>query len=319
MASDTYERGMRQLGSGTHAFLQPDGGWGWNNSGLIVGEDQCLLVDTFFDLERTRELLDAVSRVSDRPIRTLVNTHHNGDHTWGNQLVEGAAIVGHVNCRDQLLASAPPDFMSALLLSPGDEGAVGYLKRAFGSFRFEGITVTPPTLTFEHELTAFVGGREVRLLYFGPGHTLGDIVVWVPDERVLYTGDLLFLGSTPLVWEGSIGNWIAAVDSMLALEPETVVPGHGPVCGPEGLREMQGYFRHVMTEGARLRDEGLPPLEAAQRLDIGPYESWTDPERLALNLMRLYLELDGRPAHTPVDPLEAFGAMAALAQTRFSR
>src|SRR5687768_4749180 len=98
-----YERGMAQVGETTHAFLQPDGGWGWSNAGLIVGDEDAVLVDTFFDLANTRELLDAVAETTDRTLRTLVNTHHNGDHCWGNQLVEGATIVGHRHCRAELL------------------------------------------------------------------------------------------------------------------------------------------------------------------------------------------------------------------------
>jgi cyclase len=308
-----YERGITKAGATTFAYLQPSGGWGWSNAGLIVGQEEAVLVDTFFDLKTTRDLLDGVREVTDVPIATLVNTHHNGDHCWGNQLVEGATIVGHANCREELVSGASPAFIAGMLQAEGDGGAVGYFKRAFGSFDFSGIEVTPPTVTFEDALTLHLDGRPLHLLHFGPAHTLGDIAVWVPDERVLFCGDLLFLGSTPLVWEGSLTNWIVAVDSLLALEPEVVVPGHGPTCGPEGLREMQGYLQHVVSEGARLREEGLPVLEAARRIDLGRYASWADSERIALNLMRLDLELAGHPAHTRVDPFEAFNAMAEVA------
>lgn len=311
-----YERGLTQTGPATYAYLQPDGGWGWSNAGLIVADGESVLVDTFFDLPTTRTLLDAVERVSRGPIATLVNTHHNGDHCWGNQLVGARTIVGHVNCREELIGGTQPALLAALLETPGEDGAVGYFKRAFGAFDFSGIEVTPPTVTFEDSLAVHAGERELQALYFGPAHTLGDVAVWVPDERVLFCGDLLFLGSTPLVWEGSLTNWITAVDALLALEPDVVVPGHGPVCGPDGLREMQRYLQHIVAEGARLRDMGLPPLEAARRIDLGPYATWHDSERIALNMLRLDLELAGQPAHTRIDPFEAFGAMAELAAVR---
>jgi len=309
---ESYDRGLVQTSERTYTFLQPDGGWGWSNAGLIVGDDEAILVDTFFDLANTRELLDAIERTVDRPVRRLVNTHHNGDHCWGNQLVEDATIVGHKHCRDAMLA-VPPSFLAAVKAGDDDTDAVRYLKRAFEPFDFNGIEVTPPTVTFEDNLSLYLGPREIRLQYFGPCHTLGDVAVWVPDERVLFCGDLLFYGSTPLVWEGSLHNWIDTVDALLELDPRVVVPGHGPVTGADGLRAMQDYLRLVVTEGRRLKEQGLGPLDAAGELDLGDYAGWKDSERIALNFMRLWLELDGRPASEPVNTGEAFAAMAALA------
>lgn len=307
-----YERGLTQVGETTHCFLQPDGGWGWANSGLIVGDREAVLVDTFFDLANTRDLLDAVRETTDRPIRTLVNTHHNPDHTWGNQLVEGATIVGHHLCRDELLTAAPPSLMTGILDSEEETDVIRYFKRAFSPFDFGGIEVTPPTVTFEHAMSIYLGSREVRLLYYGPCHTLSDIAVWVPDGRVLFCGDLLFYRSTPLVWEGSLHNWIATVDALLELGPSVVVPGHGPVTDARGLRDMQDYLKLVVDEGRVLKEKGLTPLDAATEIDLGRFAEWKDAERLALNLIRLWMEIDGKPATERVNAFEAFGAMAQL-------
>jgi cyclase len=308
----TYPRGLVQVGENTYAFLQPDGGWGWSNAGLIIGPQEAILVDTFFDLAKTQELLDAVRSVTDRPIRTVVNTHHNGDHCWGNQLVEGATVVGHQECRAGLLTSATPSMLSSF--AQGQQNGVGaYLKKAFDPFDFTGISLVPPAVTFEDKLSLHLGESEIRLEYFGPCHTLGDIVAWVPYDRVLFAGDLAFIGSTPLVWEGSLVNWISTVESLLALDPMAIVPGHGPITDAAGLRAMQAYLEHVVSEGAKLKEKGLTPGEAAREIDIDPYTDWKDPERLVLNLMRLWLELDGKPATERIDPFEAFGAMASLA------
>ena len=309
-----YERGLVQVGPTTHAFLQPDGSWGWSNAGLVVGDESAVLVDTFFDLPNTRELLDAVHGATDRPVRTLVNTHHNGDHTFGNQLVDGATIVGHSRCREELLRGASPALLAAAAEAPDGPGAAGYLKKAFAPFDFGGIALVPPTVTFDDSLTLHSGDREIQLRYFGPCHTLGDIAAWVPDERVLFAGDLAFIGSTPLVWEGSLINWIATVDRMLVLEPDVIVPGHGPVTDAEGLRAMDGYLRLVVSEGSKLKDAGLSPEQAAAEIDLGPYADWKDSERLVLNLMRLWRELDGDPPETRIDALEAFAAMDAYAR-----
>jgi glyoxylase-like metal-dependent hydrolase (beta-lactamase superfamily II) len=307
-----YQRGLVRLSDHCYAFLQPDGGWGWANAGLVVGEEEAVLVDTLFDLRNTRDLLDAVAETVDRPISRVVNTHHNGDHCWGNQLVEGATIIGHHRCRDGMLA-LPPALLAAASRSDDDRPAARYLRHAFESFDFEGIEVTAPTVTFEDALSMFLGPREIRLMYFGPCHTLGDIAAWYPDERVLFCGDLLFYGSTPLVWEGSLQNWIDTVDALVELEPEVVVPGHGPVTDAGGLVAMQDYLRLVVTEGRRLKEGALSPIEAAVEIDLGDYATWADPERIGLNLMRLWLELDGVPASTPVNTGDAFAAMARIA------
>jgi glyoxylase-like metal-dependent hydrolase (beta-lactamase superfamily II) len=312
----TYERGLVQVGDHTYAFLQPDGGWGWSNAGLIVGNNEAILVDTFMDLANTRELLDSVERATDRPVRNLVNTHHNGDHTWGNQLVEGARVIGHHRCRAELISGTQPTMLAALKNADDAEGALGYMKKAFAPFDFSGIDLVPPTVTFEDRLWLHPGGVGVQLEYFGPCHTLGDIVAWVPDERVLFAGDLAFIGCTPLVWEGSILNWIETVEALIALRPNVIVPGHGPVTDVDGLRSMEMYLRHLVSAGAALKEKGLTPLEASYELDLGPYEAWKEPERVVLNLMRLWLELDGHRASERIDGLSAFDAMATYAAQR---
>jgi cyclase len=312
-----YARGLVQVGERTYAYLQPDGGWGWSNAGLIVGDNEAVLIDTFFDLAHTQELLDAARGVTDLPIRKIVNTHHNGDHCWGNQLVEGATVIGHHRCRTEMLTSASPSLLAGLRNAPTNgDGAVNYLKRAFEPFDFSGIELVPPTVTFEDRLWLHPGGTSVRLEYFGPCHTLGDIVAYSPDEGVLFAGDIAFIGSTPLVWEGSLLNWIETIGQITALKPRVIVPGHGPVTDIEGLRSMEAYLGHVVAQGAELKDRGLTPAQAARELDIGAYAEWTDPERLVLNLMRLWLELDGKRASERIDAMDGFTAMAELAADR---
>jgi cyclase len=314
-----YSRGLVQVGERTYAFLQPDGGWGWSNAGLVVGDNEAVLIDTFFDLAKTRELLDAVRTVTDLPIRKVVNTHHNGDHCFGNQLVEGATVIGHYRCRAEMLTSASPALIASLADAPASQnGAVGYLKRAFEPFDFRGIEIVPPTVTFEDRLWLHPGGTSIRLEYFGPCHTLGDIVAFVGDERVLFAGDIAFIGSTPLVWEGSLLNWIETISRINALKPRVIVPGHGPITDMEGLRSMAAYLGHVVAQGAELKDKGLTPQQASLEMDVGQYEHWTDPERLVLNLMRLWLELDGQRPSTRIDVTTGFDAMAELRSVRMS-
>ena len=293
----------------TYAYVQPDGGWGLSNAGLVVGGDgEALLVDTFFDLQLTQRLLDALPA---RPT-VVVNTHYNGDHCWGNELVADARIVAHAQCREQLVNGPQPSFLAGMLAADaGGDPTLTYLQQGLGRFSFADITVVPPTEVFDSgSYSLDVGSRAVELFHYGPAHTLGDVVAWVPDERVLFGGDLAFFDVCPLVWDGTVSNWLAALDAMRALDPLVVVPGHGPVGGPERLEELAGYFRLVQEQGRALHDGGVPVEEAVARVRLGSYADWVDIERTALNLIQVYRELDGDDAPPP-DAFTAFGAMAA--------
>jgi cyclase len=243
MAARGYTRGLHEVGDGVYAWLQPDGSWGWSNAGLVVDGDASLLVDTLFDLRLTGEMLDAMRRAvpAAADIDLVVNTHANGDHCWGNQLVRDAEIVGSRRCAEEM-AELPPSLLAALMADP-PEGPTGDLvRRMFGAFDFDGIEVVPPTTTFDGELTLEVGGTEVRLIEVGPAHTRGDVVVHVPAHDVVFTGDILFNGGHPIVWAGPVANWTAACDRIVGLAPATAVRGHAPRRGRP--RSARGRPRH---------------------------------------------------------------------------
>ena len=311
MADWRYEKGLHELGNGCYAWLQPDGSWGWSNAGLIRDGDASLLVDTLFDLPLTREMLAAMRRVTDAaPIRTLVNTHANGDHCWGNELVTGAEIVASRACAEEL-GQLEPDTMAALLESDELGPAGAFLRKIFGAFDFRGITLTPPTRTFEGELTVQVGAREVRLIEVGPAHTRGDVLVHVPADRTVFTGDILFIGGTPIVWEGPISNWVRACDRILAMDVETIVPGHGPVTDKKGVEGVKRYLEFVSEQASLRYEAGLSVAEAAADIALGEFSSWTDRERIAVNVQTAYRELG---SDTRANTVELFTLMAQLAR-----
>lgn len=311
-----YAKGLHDLGNGCFAWLQPDGSWGWSNAGLVADGEATLLVDTLFDLPLTAEMLaamrDAVPAAS--RIEVLVNTHANGDHCFGNELVSGAAIVASKACAEDM-GEAPPAMLAALVANADQLGEAGaFFREIFGGFAFEGITLTPPTETFEGEQRRRVGDKAVQLIEVGPAHTRGDVLVHVPDERVVYTGDILFAGGHPIMWEGPVANWVAACDRILAMDIETVVPGHGPLCGKDAVRALRGYLVDVERE-ARLRfDAGLPLREAVRDISLDAYDAWGDGERIAVNVATLYREF-GAPGD-PLGPVELFGLMAEIARAR---
>ena len=251
MSKWQYTKGLHDLGRGCFAYLQPDGSWGWSNAGLIVSGDQTLLVDTLFDLPLTAEMLatmrDAVPAA--RRIEKLVNTHANGDHTFGNQLVEGADIIACRACADEYAVWSPSHFLkiAADWKNNGDGGAFFY--EAMGSkFDWRGLVDTPPTTVFDQTMELTVGDKKLVLTHLGPAHTRGDVLVHVPGDRILYTGDLLFVGGHPVIWEGPIGNWIKTCDYILGLDVDVIVPGHGPISEKPAVRDLKSYFEYIASE-----------------------------------------------------------------------
>jgi cyclase len=310
-----YERGAHEVGDGLWAYLQPDGGWGWSNAGLVTDGEASLLVDTLFDLLLTQRMLDELRAVAPAAasIGTVVNTHANGDHCYGNQLVADAEIVASAASAREM-DEVPPSMLAGLMRATDSLGDAGtYLRDIFGPFTFEGIEPVPPTATFDGELVLHLGDRAVRLYELGPAHTGGDVVVHVPDAGVLFTGDLVFHGGHPVVWAGPVAHWIEACDRMLALGATTVVPGHGPLSDRTCIEDQRAYFEWLVAEGTPRLEGGLAPLEAARDMAGGPYDGWGERERLVVNLTALARDLGQDPAD---DVLTLFGGMAALARDR---
>jgi cyclase len=302
---------LREIGNDVYTCLQPDRGLGWSNSGLI-NRGGGLVVDTFWDLPHTRQLIEQYARVWPQPARRLLNTHHNGDHCWGNQLFPQAEIIGHRRCA-AAFGHERVEMMQALRNATGSpDPATAALARALAEWDFTGITLTPPTTLIDDRMELDLDGMPVHLIYVGPAHTSGDVIVHLPRQRVVFTGDVLFRLCTPIGWDGTYDGWLRALDAIIALEPEVVVPGHGPVCGLEGPREMKAYLEYVRAEARRGFEAGLTALEAAKRIDLGPYAGWTEPERILFSVERAYRELRGEPYDAPLDALALFRGMHEL-------
>jgi glyoxylase-like metal-dependent hydrolase (beta-lactamase superfamily II) len=316
MGSAGYSKGLHDLGDGCYAWLQPDGSWGWSNAGLVVDGDASLLVDTLFDLPLTREMLAAMRAATPaaRRIDTLVNTHANGDHCFGNELVGDATIVASQACAEEM-GELPPSALAAMLEHADALGAAGaFFREIFGAFEFDGITLTPPTETFEGRATRRVGDKEVALIEVGPAHTRGDVLVHVPADGVVFTGDILFVDGHPIIWEGPIGNWVRACDAILEMRAETIVPGHGPLTDDAGVRALRDYLTTLEREARRRYEAGMPLREAMRDIALDDYASWGDGERIAVNVATLYREF-GDPAPAP-SPVDLFGWMAELRRDR---
>ncbi len=307
-----YTKGLHEVADGVWAYLQPDGGWGWSNAGLVTGEHTSLLVDTLFDLRLTGEMLGAMRRVTPaaEQIARVVNTHANGDHCYGNALMSGSEIISSVRCAEEM-AQLPPSAMAGVLRAAPTLGAAGaFLAKIFAPFSFDEISEALPTTTFEGRLDLRIGTRPVTLLEVGPAHTGGDVVVHLPDDGVVFTGDILFHGGHPIVWAGPVANWVAACDRVLELDASVVVPGHGPLATPTAVAELKGYFDYLTAEARARHDGGMTALEAARDIDLGPYAGWGEAERVVANVRALYRDFGD---DSPADVLTVMGEMAALA------
>jgi glyoxylase-like metal-dependent hydrolase (beta-lactamase superfamily II) len=296
-----YALGLYEVADRVYAYLQPDGSWGYSNAGLVAGDGESILVDTLFDLHLTAAMLDAMRPVTAiAPISTVVNTHANGDHCFGNELVEGARVVS-----SSRTAAEMTDLPASMLhgLKQLDLGTSGnrFVEEAFGPFDFAGIAMAPPTDTFQGARTLTVGGRVVELVEVGPAHTAGDVIVHVPDAATVFTGDIVFIGSTPIIWAGPVSNWLRACASIRALNPSVVVPGHGPVVGVDAMDPLESYLTWLHAEASARADAGMSALEAAFDIELGDYAEWLDSERIVINTDAIFAEV--RPGHQRLDAL----------------
>ena len=300
-----------ELAPQVFACLQKDEGLGCSTSGFVRGEGG-VVIDTFWDLAHTKQLKALYAGVSAAPVRRVVNTHRNGDHCWGNQLFEGAEIIGHRLAAEHFHREQPEMMQMLRNATDSPDPRAAAMARRLQRFDFSGIVPTPPTTLVEDRLELDVGGIVVHLIYVGPAHTAGDLLVHLPAERVVFAGDVLFRLCTPIGWEGTTARWCAALDAIVELDPAVIVPGHGPLCGLEGPRELRAYLEYVRSEASSFFAQGIDEFEASRRIDPGPYASWTEPERLVFNVARVYRELRGEPWDAPIPMGRLFSAMAEL-------
>lgn len=308
MASVTSLTGRIALGNGCHAWIAEARGWGMSNAGLVTGRGASLLVDTLYDLRLTENMLDALAPLTAAaPISTVVNTHGNGDHWFGNQLVAHAEIVAARGSVADMRQVGPAEMRA---LTAMDTPAGRFARRAFGRFHYDGNEPVLPHRVFDGESVLDVGGTEVHLIDVGPAHSAGDTIVHVPRAGVVYTGDIVFARAAPIVWHGPFARWLAACDLLLGLDADTVVPGHGPVTTKQTVREIRDYLEFVHEQATVRFTAGMPVMDAARDIRPGRFADLDESERLAVNVHTVYRELD--PALPPLDGPGLFGCMAEL-------
>ncbi|MFN7984674.1 MAG: MBL fold metallo-hydrolase [Vicinamibacterales bacterium] len=279
----TWDRELRELAPGVFAYIQA-GGPGRDNvsvsdAGLIIGDNSVMVIDALAAPMHAKAFVDAIRRVTDKPFRHLINTHHHSDHVNGNQYFPGAEIVGHPYCRDEVVKMVP--------------GPAKWARRDGWADGTEDRVILPPTTTFDGTMTYYYGKTEVRLMPMLPAHTWGDLVVYLPQHRILFAGDVAFFYVAPFCQNASPSRWIEWCQTIERMEASTIVPGHGPIGGKEQLAEMRGYLERLKVEARRRYDARMTPGAAAADITLGKYDNWIGPERIVMDTVRFYHEFDG--------------------------
>jgi glyoxylase-like metal-dependent hydrolase (beta-lactamase superfamily II) len=314
-----FDAGFTEVAPGTWAYMQPNGGLGESNAGLIFDGDHVMVVDSLWDVPLTRKMLQGARGIVDAAPEVLFNTHSDGDHVWGNELFSDARIISTTTAKE-LMTLDPPKSLRAMQKGGNALGVLGRLPlpligpRDFGNlprlplkemghemapFQWDEINLTLPQETFDGELLVEVGNRPVVLIEVGPAHTMGDAVAWVPDAKVCFAADVLFIGGTPIMWAGPVKSWIEALERISGLGAEKFVPGHGPVCGQHEVDLVRDYFLWVRDEGISQLDRGTAPAKAARNLLLSdeferlPWAGWDDPARLVVTLSTEKFRRDG--------------------------
>jgi glyoxylase-like metal-dependent hydrolase (beta-lactamase superfamily II) len=297
------------------------------NSGLInLGGG--MVIDTQSDLPHARQMIEMFSKVwPDMPDR-VVNTHEDSDHVFGNQLFEGAEIIGHRSLPERMKQVAEPEELQHLMqvanspatgpqMESAHPGVFIAANQIAQDYDFSEVELVPPTTLFDDRLEITLDGLEVQVLHVGPCHQVGDAIVWMPEERVLFAGDVLFRLCTPMGWVGTFNKWFETLDMIVdRLKPDVIVPGHGPLCGVEGVTEMKAYLQYVQKESRHFFDAGIGAGAAAQKIDLGPYADWLCPERIYMNVERAYREFRSEPFDQPWDQAKTFDEIYGVALAR---
>jgi glyoxylase-like metal-dependent hydrolase (beta-lactamase superfamily II) len=271
---------LEELAPGVVAFTAE----GDPNVGAVIGEDGVLAVDARATPTHAREWLDELRRLTDRPIRHLVLTHYHAVRVLGASAFDAESVIAHEGTRRWILERGEADFESETRRFP----------RLFRDV--ESIPgLTHPTASFGDSLRLELGGREVQLLHLGRGHTAGDAAVWLPEERILFAGDLVEARAAPYMGDAFVEEWsTTTLDRVEALGAQTIVPGRGPAAGPEAIAETRDYLRTLWAAvrggHATLRD-AFDAARAALKPRFGDW--WIFEHCLPFNVARAWDEANG--------------------------
>ena len=277
MTTTSYKSGVIEVADNAYAVIKEDCA---TNSGFIVGDEGVVLIDTLMTPTLAGNLMTTVRNVTSKPIRYVINTHFHGDHVYGNQYFLPSPIVGHDNCR-------------AHFVRDWDGNMDRYYAREALRPELDQIVMTRPDVTFSHEMSLWLGDRELRLSYHGRAHTGSDILLYLPEEKVLFVGDLAVHKTLPAFPDGHITKWVSVMDEVSKVDADTIVPGHGPVGGRAEYKESVELLALLNTEIRRGYDAGLSEEDTAKQVDISKFSDFANQDRVGLITRMAYRAYSG--------------------------
>jgi cyclase len=276
----SWDTELRQLAPGVYGYIQAGGpdrdNFSISNAAIMVGDDGVVVVDALAAPIHARRFIGEIRKVTDKPFSHLVNTHHHADHINGNQYFAPVEIVSHPYCRQEVLKAV--------------KGPKYWPKREGWTDGTDERIVLPAATTFESKMTYYVGNTEVQLIPMAPAHTWGDLVVYLPQHKILIAGDLAFFYVAPFCQNAHPSKWIDWCKSIESMDVDTIIPGHGPIGTKQNLAEMRGYLELLKIEAKKRYDAKMSIGEAAADIKMGKYENWIGPERIVMDTQRLYAE-----------------------------
>jgi len=276
----SWETELRELAPGVYGYIQAGGpdrdNVSISNAGVIVGDDGVLVIDALAAPIHARRFIAEIRKVTDKPFRHLVNTHHHADHINGNQYFAPVEIVSLPYCRQEVLKAV--------------SGPKYWPKREGWTDGTDERIILPATTTFDNKLTYYAGKTEVQLLPMAPAHTWGDLVAYLPQHKVLIAGDLAFFYVAPFCQNAAPSKWIDWCKTIEGMDIDTIVPGHGPIGTKQNIAEMRGYLELLKVEAKKRYDAHMSIGEAAADIHMGKYENWIGPERIVMDTQRFYAE-----------------------------
>jgi cyclase len=282
----SWKTGLTRLAPGVFAYTQAGGpgidGGSLSNAGVIELGDHLIAVDTLGPPIHAKAFKAAAIRATGKEFHRVINTHHHRDHTHGNCFFLPSEIVSH-------------DYTRRAVVEMGIS-AKPFAERPDWQEGMSELTLAPPTTTFTERVTYRHADLVVDVRFVGPGHTWGDSIVYLPQQRIVFGGDVAFWYVTPAAHNGHVSWWIESIERILQLDVDVIVPGHGPIGGRKELLETKAYLELLKREARRRFDAGMRPGQAAADIDLERFSTWSNRERIVVNTVRLYAEFDGTTA-----------------------
>lgn len=286
------------------------------NSGFInLGEG--VLIDTQSDVKHAQMMMDLLSPISKGHPKFVINTHEDCDHVFGNQLFRNSEIIAHKSVPERMKLVANPEHMKESSANDDNHPGLKAVERQLAEdYSFNDVELVLPTKLFDEKYTLKIENYDIELIYVGPCHQVGDTIVYFSQEKVVFAGDVVFQNSIPVGWVGSYKNWFKALDYIISLNPDVVVPGHGPVCGKKGVLHFKNLLKHILSESKKYYDQGISSIEAAKIIDLKEYKEWKGANRVYMCIERAYREFKEMPGDTPWSVVDLFDIFYDTAKNR---